>query len=277
MFVLSTSPIAVLDSGAGGLSVVNALRTLMPHEEIHYFADTAHLPYGTKSPELINYLALKMARRLHELSQCKVVVVACHTISTWCLAQISQALKIPVIGMVEPSIAGLRCVVRNRPHIRSVGIISTKATILSRAYQRAWPSIDPQGNIALFEQPSGPLVSLVEEPDIDFRSITSLVGQFLSSAIKESDAVLIGCTHFNALVPVLTQVLKPSCHIVDSAIFAAHSTRDVLDAHNQHNPHREKKTVVAYVSDNPERFQIIARRFIEENLIIEWLRKYVQS
>ena len=273
----STSPIAVLDSGAGGLSVVHALRAVLPHEELHYFADTAHLPYGTKSPQLIKYLALKMARKLRELSQCKVLVVACHTISTWCLEDIANALKIPVIGMVAPSIDGLRHLVDNRPQLTSVGIISTKATILSHAYQRAWPSIDPRGRIALFEQPSGPLVSLVEETDIDFGTITSLVAQFLSPAIKESDAVLIGCTHFNALVPVLTKILKPDCHMVDSAIFAAHATKALLDEHNQLNLCDEKKPVVAYVSDNPERFQIIARRFIEENLVIEWLRNYARS
>ncbi len=270
----STSPIAVLDSGAGGLSVVNALRALMPHEEIHYFADTANLPYGSKSPELIRHLALKMTHKLVELSRCKLVVVACHTISTWWLSEIESALKVPVIGMVAPSIDGLRQVVRDHHGLSSVGVISTKATVLSRVYQKAWPSIDTSGDIALIEQPSGPLVSLVEEPDLDFSTITSIVAQVLVHGIKDSDALLIGCTHFSALIPTFTKVLKPGCHIVDSASFAAESVKVLLDESGMRNSAHAIKPVVAYVSDNPERFQIIARRFIDEQLMIEWLRNY---
>lgn len=272
--MLSSSPIAVLDSGAGGLSVVNALRLIVPHEEIHYFADTAHLPYGSKSPELINHLALKMARTLHDLSRCKLMIVACHTISTWSLSTIALALKIPIIGMVEPSITGLRRLALQDETLASVGIISTKATVLSRAYLKAWPSIDPHQRIKLFEQPSGPLVNLVEEPDIDFTTISSLVSQCLAPSIKNSDAVLIGCTHFTALVPMLRTILKQGCHLVDSAIFAANEAEDFLDRHSLHTTRTGGRPIVAYVSDNPERFKIIARRFIDENLIIEWLRNY---
>jgi glutamate racemase len=274
---VSSSPIAILDSGAGGLSVVNAVRALLPHEEIHYFADTAHLPYGSKSPEFINYLALKMARRLKQLSQCKLIVVACHTISTWWLKEIEDDLNLPVIGMVAPSIEGLEYLVKTSPHLASVGVISTKATVLSLAYQKAWSRIDPSGRIALYEQPCGPLVSLVEEPDCDFSTMASILTQLLWQNITASDAVLIGCTHFSALVPALSKILKPGCHIVDSAHYAAAAIETFLEAEGLRNKSFEKKPIIAYVTDNPERFQIIARRFIEENLMIEWLPNYARS
>src|SRR5580704_12784757 len=106
--MMDSRPIAVLDSGVGGLSVVSAISRIRPEENIHYFADTAHLPYGIKSPQLIKYLSLRMAKKLVDLSSCKMLVVACHTISAWCLEEIRGLVGIPVIGMVEPSIRGLR-------------------------------------------------------------------------------------------------------------------------------------------------------------------------
>lgn len=272
-----TSPIAVLDSGAGGLSVVSALRRVMPHEAIHYFADTAHFPYGTKSPELITHLARRMARTLKDLSSCKLLVVACHTISTWCLKEIESDLGIPVVGMVMPSIAGLRSLIETNDALRSVGIISTKATVLSRAYQRAWSIIDPHARATLTEHPAGMLVNLVEEPDIDFSTIATMVDYVLPPSIKESDAVLIGCTHFSALYGALAAVLKPQCHVVDASVFAANAVVTMLSEQGLLNLAQTKRPIVAYVSDNPERFQIIARRFIEEHLMIEWLRNYARS
>src|SRR5690606_29814197 len=150
------------------------------------------------------------------------------------------------------SIEGLQRLVQHNTSLSSVGIISTKATVLSGAYLRAWPLVDPSGTIALHEQPSGPLVSLVEEPDINFQTISSLVEHFLHQSIKESDAVLIGCTHFSSLVPVLSTVLKENCVIVDSALFAAAATEALLDRLSLRNPNKNKKSIVAYVSDNPE-------------------------
>lgn len=273
----STSPIAVLDTGAGGLSVVKALRRLLPHEEIQYFADTAHLPYGIKSPELIKYLAVRMAKRLYELSSCKILIIACHTISTWSLLEIKEALKIPVIGMLAPSIQGLTELVLLNQSWSSIGVLSTQATVSSKAYREAWPIIDPQGRVTLLEHAAGPLVSLVEEADIQWSSLKMVVDHFLPESIKKSDAVLIGCTHFSALVPIFREVLKPGCHIVDAADLAARMVVDQLDGLPKSSTSQCSRRVIAYVSDNPQRFQIIARRFIEEDLVIEWLRDYARS
>jgi glutamate racemase len=274
--VASTSPSAVLDTGAGGLSVVKAIRMLMPHEDIHYFADTAHLPYGIKSPELIRYLSVKMARKLQELSQCKVLILACHTISTLSLKEIEDALNIPVLGMTAPSILGLKRLVDEKP-IGSVGVISTKATVLSRAYSDAWKSIDVKQERQLNEYAAGLLVSLVEEADAPISSLGLIVDQMLPDAIKTSDALLIGCTHFSALLPVLRKVLKPGCIIVDAANLAAEMIFSALKDRDELRISTHEGRLIAYVSDNPQRFQIIARRFIEDDLLVEWLRDYAQS
>jgi glutamate racemase len=272
----SIYPIGVMDSGAGGLSVVKAIKRALPYENIHYFADTAHLPYGIKSPEFIKYLALKMARHLVALSSCKMLVVACHTISVWWLREIEQALGIPVIGMVNPSIDGLKDVIAKKP-VKSVGILSTKATVNSKVYEKVWPLIDIHSQVARIEHASGPLVSLVEETDLTSSDLKIVLDYFLPQSIKMCDALLIGCTHFSALIPSLSKMLKPSCHIVDAADFVASHVHNTLGnasmLSNSDKPHK----LIAYISDNKERFQIIARRFIEDELIVKELRDYART
>lgn len=273
--MLSTSPIAVLDTGAGGLSVVRAIQSLLPHEDIHYFADTAHMPYGSKSPELIKHLAIKMALRLHELSSCKVLVVACHTISCWSLTELQALLPIPVIGMIDASLAGLKKLIDEKD-IRSVGIISTSATVLSSAYKDAWPTIDPHNRVVLNEKASSLLVSLVEDIDIDFNNILPLVEQFMPAPIKQSDALLIGCTHFSALIDTLKAMAKSSCTIIDGADLVTLKLKDFLQENDALHQRRQYGRTLAYVSDNPQRFSLIARRFIKEDLLVEWLRDYAR-
>lgn len=272
----STLPIAVLDSGAGGLSVVRAIKKLMPHEDIQYFADTAHLPYGIKSPDLIKHLAIKMANRLIKLSSSKVLVVACHTISVWCLKEIEQAVGVPVIGMVEPSINGLKSLLAAK-HLSSVGVLSTKATVNAKAYRNAWPSIAVNGDVELIEHACGHLVGLVEDADINESDIATMLPYLLPPAIKNCDGLLIGCTHFSMLISAFRNVLKPTCQIVDGADLAALAAYNYLQAASLLSKSSSEGQLIVYVSDNPERFKIIARRFIEDGFIIEWLRDYARS
>lgn len=268
-------PIGVLDTGAGGLSVVRAIRECMPHEDIHYFADTAHVPYGIKSPELITHLAVKMAKRLVDLSSCKLLVVACHTISVWCLAEIERAVKIPVIGMVEPSVAGLAKLVAARAP-QSIGVLSTKATLDSRVYHKSWPHIDPRGETRLVEHACGPMVSLVEE-DVDDNDAENILKHFLPEKIKDADMLLLGCTHFSALITPIKRVVNPSCMIVDAGALAADSASLHLANTSMLSEGTHAGRLTVYVTDNRERFQIIARRFMDDALLIELLRDYARS
>lgn len=269
-------PIAVLDTGAGGLSVVAAIKRLAPHENIHYFADTAHLPYGIKSPELIGFLALKMAKKLVELSSCKVLVIACHTISVWCLEQIQDVVGVPVIGMVSPAVMGLTTLLA-KERIASVGVLSTKATLQSRAYRNAWSVVDPEAKVDLIEHACGPLVSLVEESELCERELAIILDQILPEPIKRCDALMIGCTHFSALVPALKKVLQPDCRMVDAADFVADEVSLSLEQSSGFSSTEGEGRLTVYVSDNKERFQIIARRFIDEELSIELIKSYARS
>lgn len=267
------SPIAVLDTGAGGLSVVNSLLDLLPHEAIYYFADTANLPYGIKSQELISRLSLAMVQKVIDLSSCKVLVIACHTISVCCLEQIRQAVKIPVIGMCEPSILGLAKVLAQKP-IRSVGILSTSATKNSGVYRNAWQFLDPKDQISLIEHASTPLVYLVEEEGNLEQDLLSTVMQFVPKDIQQCDALLIGCTHFSALKPALKRILKEGCEIIDAADSVARATHDILTDLDSLAENREPGELKVYISDNKERFKAIARRFINKDLAVTLMSEH---
>jgi glutamate racemase len=268
-------PIAVLDTGAGGLSVVAALRQLAPAERICYFADTAHLPYGLKSPELIKYLGMRAAKTLVALTKPKMLVIACHTISVWCLEELSSELDIPVIGMLKPSIEGLKKLIACNNYA-SLGLISTKATVSSGAFRRSWAYIDPHNKCQLIEHACGPLVSLVEEGVLSSHELKIILDGLLPEAIKSVDALLIGCTHFSALIPVLRTLLAPRAHIIDAAdLVAMRVIQELKEAHNLQKA--SEGFIEAYVSDNPERFIDVAKKFTNEAIKIELIRLKEQA
>lgn len=262
-----SSPIAVIDSGAGGLSVVDSLRKALPCEDIVYFADTAHLPYGIKSPELIKRLSLAMAQKIVDISSCKMLVVACHTISVSCLDDIKKALPIPVMGMVEPSMKGLSDLIAKKP-LSSVGILSTKATKQAGVYRAQWPFIAQSHTIELIEHASTPLVYVVEEDGMLEKDMLPIVAQFIPPALRKVDALLIGCTHFSALKPVLSAILKPECTIVDGADFVATAAKNFLDHFGVRQKESKTGQIKIYVSDNEQRFINIAKRFMGDELSV---------
>lgn len=256
-------PIAVFDTGAGGLSVVKALRAQMPHEKISYYADYAHLPYGLKSPELIKHLAHQATEKLCQLSKPKLLIIACHTVSVWCLNDIQKSLNVPVLGMLSPAIAGLERYL-SQNNVQTFGIISTKATLHSGAYKNAWVLIDPAQKTGLIEQACGPLVSLIEEDSLDMHQLLTIVQNLLCDDIKNADALMLGCTHFSALVPILKKVLKKECTIIDAAEFVAQEVFKDLQAQNLLSSGTITPSIEVFVSDNPERFLSVAPRFIDD-------------
>jgi glutamate racemase len=268
--VMINRPIAVLDTGVGGLSVVKALRNMAPDEVIHYFADTAYLPYGLKSPEFIKFLGLRAARALVKHVRPKILVIACHTISVWCLKELEDELKIPVVAMLEPSINGLKKLIYSHAYAR-VAIISTKATLSSGAYSKAWNFIDPTHKSTLIEHACSPLVSLIEEGFAEKKELHMIIDSLLPQAIKEANALLLGCTHFSALTPVLTTILRPGAHIIDAAYLVAAAVIEKLKEDNI-LAQNSQGFIKGYVSDNPERFLDIAKLFINEPLSIEVMR-----
>lgn len=273
-FPMSFSPIAVLDTGVGGLSVVKTIQKLLPKEDIHYFADTAHLPYGIKSPQLIKYLANKLVKTAIDYSSCKALVVACHTISVNCLKEIEDTVAIPVIGMVKPSLLAAEKLFL-RESLASFAVLSTQATLESGIYLASLRDIYP--NTGFFHQACGALVSLVEEGSFALAEQRSVLEHFLSDDIKQCDALLLGCTHFSALIPALKFTQKADCHILDGAESVALELALTLEKMRLLALRPEGGQLKVYVTDNEERFKKIAYRFIPEDLSIHVIKNYVTS
>jgi glutamate racemase len=250
-------PIGVFDSGIGGLTVLKELTVRLPGEDFIYLGDTARLPYGTKSNEVI----VRYSRENTEFllaKGIKLLVVACNTSSAVALGEIASHTMVPVIGVIEP---GARAAVK-ASRTGKIGVIGTEATIASGAYTRAIQSLRPRAEIYTRACPL--LVPLVEEGWTDNEIAERTVGYYLES-LKASgiDTLLLGCTHYPLLRGVFERVLGARVKIVDSAIATAAAVREKLAALKL--ARRGGPTAGAqsfFVTETPDRFVRVGRRFI---------------
>jgi len=252
-------PIAVFDSGLGGLSVVRQLRHLLPHEQIVYFGDTARVPYGTKSQPTVVQFALETAGFLLQFEP-KLIVAACNTASALALDELMQALPVPVIGVVEP---GARAAVR-RADGAPIAVLGTEATIASGAYWRAIRAVRPTQ--AVISRACPLFVPLVEEGrDSDHPLVRLAVATYLGDLPSQGvRVVVLGCTHYPLLRPAIAELLGPDVQIVDSGRETSLVVQQHLAARAALSGRRAPGTLRCYVSDNPERFQRLGSRFLNE-------------
>jgi glutamate racemase len=246
--------IGVFDSGIGGLTVLRALVEELPHEDFIYLGDTARLPYGTKTDEVI----IRYSRENTEFllaKGIKMLVVACNTSSAVALEAIARDTTIPVIGVIEP---GARAVVK-ASRTGKIGVIATEATVASGAYTRTIQSLRPRAEIYTRACPL--LVPLVEEGWTDNDVAERTVWYYLES-LKQSgiDALLLGCTHYPLLVAMFQRVLGPEVRVVDSATATAAAVRERLRV-LQLTRRATQGTRSFFVTESPERFVRVGRRF----------------
>ena len=255
-------PVAVFDSGLGGLSVVRELRRLLPQETIVYFGDTARVPYGTKSPETVARFAREILAFLMRLEP-KCVVAACNTVSAVGLPRISGARAIPVIGVVRP---GAEAAIEAIDQLggEMVAVIATTATVASNAYQQALGRLDR--HVIAVQKACPLLVPLVEEGrDSDDPLVALAVAQYLDPLIRlQPDVLLMACTHYPLIRPAIARCLGPRVTIVDSATATARKVASVLTEQNALSTAGTTGKLLCYVSDNPQRFQALGARFLGE-------------
>jgi len=195
---MNNRPIGIFDSGVGGLTVMAEIMKILPGEEIVYFGDTAHVPYGSKSPEVVTSFSLDIAAFLLK-QKVKLIVVACNTASAFALPTLEKKLKIPVIGVIE---AGSSAAIRASRSGR-IGIIGTEGTIRSSSYPRAIGSLDRSAKI--FSKPCPLFVPLVEEGWLNHSVTIAVAGEYLRPLVaKKIDVLVLGCTHY----PLIKRVLK---------------------------------------------------------------------
>lgn len=262
--MLNHLPIGIFDSGVGGLTVYRALHERLPNERFVYLGDTARVPYGTKSLATIERYAIENSRFLAARG-IKLLVVACNTASALALPAIQKAIKIDVIGMIEP---GARKAVETGA--KRIGVIATEATIGSRAYAKAIKNFNQQTEVV---ETACPLfVPLAEESWANEPETASIAAKYLAK-IKEAkvEALVLGCTHYPILRDVIQQTVGASVKLIDSGEAAAETVENLLKNKNLANLTAAQISRPRslcddldhfFVTDAAERFARVAERFL---------------
>jgi glutamate racemase len=250
------SPIGVFDSGVGGLTVLRAVLERLPGESTLYLGDTARVPYGTKSAEVVTRYSLKNAGFLLERG-IKLLVVACNTASAVALPALSAVLPVPVLGVIAP---GARAALA-RTRGGSVGVIGTPGTIRSGAYQR---ELQAGGEAVRVTARACPLFVPLAEEGWTHGDVPRLVArEYLQGFERERvDTLVLGCTHYPLLKDIIAEVVGPGVALVDSAEATAAAVAGLLEREGTLAPAGHAPTHGFFVTDVPERFVEVGARFL---------------
>ena len=253
----ASSPIAVFDSGLGGLTVMSAIARALPAEDIVYFGDTARVPYGIKSPPTIVRFSVENIRFLSRQDP-KLLVVACNTASAAALPHLRRLFEMPILGVIEPGARAAVAATRNR----RVAVIGTEATIKSRAYLECIKRLDP--TVAVMDRACPLFVPLVEEGRRPGDPVVELVAKDYLRPIVEfgADTLVLGCTHYPLLKDAFRGVLGEGVRIVDSAEETAKATAEKLAELGLARQAAATPVYRYFVTDNPVRFASVGSRIM---------------
>ena len=264
-------PIGVFDSGIGGLTVVKALRDLLPGEKIFYLGDTARVPYGGKSASTVERYSLEIAEMLME-ENAKTVVVACNTASSVALAKLEKHLPVPVIGVIRPGARAALATTRNG----HVGVIGTRATINSGAYERELRALNPQVRVSVCASPL--LVPLIEEGWLDDELTDRVIARYLGPLVHQGiDTLVLGCTHYPLLVHAISRALPKTVSLVDSARNCAMAVKKLLVQSHLSAPAGNSAGLDIALTDAPDIFLSVARRALRLEIGNVQLREVLHS
>jgi len=261
---LRDRPIGVFDSGLGGLTVVHQLAAAMGGEDIVYLGDSARVPYGIKSPETIRQFARQDAAFLLRFDP-KMIVVACNTASAAAIEVLESSCPAPVVDVIRPGAAAAVAATDGL-----IGVIGTEATIASGAYVRAIRALDAGREVLAVACPL--LVPIVEEGrDESDPIVLHVLGDYLRELQRRRPgAMILGCTHYPLLAGAIAKLMGPDVVLVDSARATAAEVQRRLAAAGLRSARREGGTLQCYTTDNPERFERLARtRFLRDARPIE--------
>jgi glutamate racemase len=252
--------IGVFDSGFGGLTVLKALLELIPDADYAYFGDTARLPYGSKSVDTVARYAVEAAHYL-ESQGTQMLVIACNTATALALDKITAAANVPVVGVIEPGAETAAATTKNK----KIVVVGTEATVSSHAYRKA---IERRG-LQAREKACPLLVPLVEEGWIEHAVTEQVAGIYLAEAFTEgfhdADVLVLGCTHYPLLKPLLRRVAPAHVSIVDSAESTARAVagrlRDLVPTAHA-DERRAAPRLRFFATDSTEKFRRLGERFL---------------
>jgi len=253
-------PIGVFDSGIGGLTVVKAIRELLPNENIFYLGDTARVPYGGKSPSTVERYSVEMTDMLIA-EDVKAMVIACNSASAVALPKLEEMLPVPVIGVIKPGAQAAVAATQNG----HVGVIGTRATIKSGAYERELLELNPGVRISVRACPL--LVPLIEEGWLEDELTDHVIARYLGPLMHDGvDALVLGCTHYPLLADAIARFLGGKAELVDSARNCAKALAQLLDRESLRAPRDREGSLQVALTDAPDNFLRVAREALQLEL-----------
>lgn len=257
---MNEAPVGIFDSGIGGLTVARAIYERLPRESTIYYGDTARVPYGPKSPETVRRYSLEILHWL--LGQgVKAIVVACNTSTAHALRTLQEATPVPVIGVIKPGARAAIAAGGGGP----IGVIGTAGTIASNAYARAIAALAPA--VRVLQKPCPLFVPLVEEGWFEHPATELVAAEYLAPLRDDGvRALVLGCTHYPLLRPLLQQIMGPGVVLIDSGEATADSLETVLRDRALEAPEGAAPFHRFVVSDDEARFRQVGSRFIGERL-----------
>jgi len=253
---VDSRPIGVFDSGLGGLTVVKSIKALLPSESIIYFGDTARVPYGNKSRELIKEYSSEITEFLVKKDS-KMVVVACNTVSAMVLSTLKKNNSIPILGVIAPGVAEAISITNNK----YIGVIGTIATVNSDAYNTALKALD--SNIETISQACPLFVPLAEEGWLEGDVVNMVVAHYLSPLKEKNiDTLILGCTHYPLLKNAIANQFNKTTVLIDSADAVARAVQKKLSDFDLLNNKDEKGSLFCFVTDIPMHFETVGQQFL---------------
>ncbi len=252
---MDNRPIGVFDSGIGGLTVVNALKKILPNETILYVGDTARVPYGNKSSDRIRQYSLEITEWLIR-KDCKMIVVACNTVSSLVLDYLISVASIPIVGVIDPVVEKAISSTKNN----KIAVLGTYATIRSNAYGKKLKKANPK--IEVISQACPLFVPLVEEGLVEGEIPRQIAKYYFNNLVNFNvDTIILGCTHYPLLKSTIDTVLKNNIMLVDSGEATAKTVFSTLKKSNALSDTTDHE-VNCYVTDDPGLFNEVALRFV---------------
>ena len=260
----SSSPIGIFDSGIGGLTVARAVRELLPDEQLIYFGDTAHLPYGEKSVAAIQAYSVRITDFLIQKG-CKLILIACNSASSAAFELVREyaGKKAEVFNVIDPVVD----FIRETYSEADIGLIGTKATVQSGVYQKKIDGLAQGNRCKALATPL--LVPMIEEGFLHNRISHDIIGQYLSSpALADIEALILGCTHYPLIMKEVEIYYQGKVQVIDSSVTVARALKGFLELRNLRAPERSAANQF-YVSDYTESFEGTTRLFFGEEVRLE--------
>ena len=257
---MSTQPIGIFDSGVGGTSIFKEIKALLPNENTIYLADSKNAPYGTKSKAEITQLSIKNIELLLS-KNCKLIVVACNTATTNAIKTLRENYTVPFIG-IEPAIKPAAL----NTQTKAIGILATKGTLSSDLFHK---TTDLYSNsIKVIEQVGEGIVQLIENGDVYSDQMKTLLKLYLQPMINANiDYLVLGCTHYPYLMPLLLDILPKHVKIIDSGEAVAKQTKIVLEKLHLLNSQTSNAENTFFTNGNP----LVLSTLLNENYTVEYL------